>query len=48
MRIKLANGTVLESTNEVVIEQWKKAGYAEYSGEKKTAAETKSKKADTE
>lgn len=32
MKIKL-NGTILESNNDLVIEQWKKAGYAEISGE---------------
>lgn len=31
MRIKL-NGTILESSNELVVEQWKKAGYKEFRG----------------
>ena len=34
MRIK-RNGTILESSNPLVIEQWKKAGYAEVSGEER-------------
>lgn len=31
MRIKL-NGTILESNNALVVEQWKKKGYKEYRG----------------
>lgn len=34
MRIKL-NGTILESNNPLVVEQWRKAGYAEVSGEER-------------
>ena len=34
MRIK-RNGTILESNNPLVIEQWKKAGYAEVGGEER-------------
>lgn len=34
MRIKL-NGTILESNNELVVEQWKKAGYAEVGNKSK-------------
>lgn len=34
MRIKL-NGTILESNNPLVVEQWKKAGYAEMGGDNK-------------
>lgn len=32
MRIK-SNRTILESNNPLVVEQWRKAGYAEISGE---------------
>lgn len=32
MKIKL-NGTMLESNNPLVVEQWKNAGHAEISGE---------------
>lgn len=31
MKIKTPTGTVLESSNELVIEQWKKSGYKEVS-----------------
>lgn len=34
MRIKL-NGTILESNNPLVVEQWQKAGYAEVSSEER-------------
>ena len=34
MRIKL-NGTILESNNPLVVEQWQKAGYAEVGEERK-------------
>ena len=34
MKIKL-NGTILESNNKLVIEQWNKAGYSETSSEEK-------------
>ncbi len=34
MRIKL-NGTILESDNPLVVEQWQKAGYTEAGGEEK-------------
>ena len=34
MRIKL-NRTILESDNPLVVEQWKKAGYAEIGGDNK-------------
>lgn len=31
MKIKTPTGTILESSNELVIEQWKKSGYKEVS-----------------
>lgn len=34
MRIK-RNGTILESNNPFVVEQWKKSGYEEVSGEER-------------
>lgn len=34
MRVK-RNGTILESNNPLVVEQWKKAGYAEVSSEER-------------
>lgn len=34
MRVKTSTGTILESSNELVIEQWKKNGYKEVSGRK--------------
>lgn len=34
MRIQ-RNGTILESNNPLVVEQWKKAGYAEVNGEER-------------
>lgn len=33
MKIKL-NGTILESNNDLVVEQWKKAGYEDLAAEK--------------
>jgi hypothetical protein len=40
MRIKTASGIVMESTNDLVIEQWKKAGYEEVT-EKKSSTKKK-------
>lgn len=37
MRIKL-NGAILESNNNLVVEQWKKAGYAEVGNKGKLSA----------
>ena len=34
MKIKTSTGTILESSNELVINQWKKNGYKEVSGRK--------------
>jgi hypothetical protein len=44
MRIKTSNGIIMESANDLVIEQWRKAGYEEVtekkpSTKKKDAAE---------
>ncbi len=47
MKIKTLDGRILESNNELVIEQWKKLGYTEHK-EKKTATKTKEAGADTE
>lgn len=34
MKVKTSTGTILESSNEFVINQWKKNGYKEVSGRK--------------
>lgn len=40
MRIK-RNGTILESNNPLVVEQWQKAGYAEVSVEERKSRKSK-------